>query len=87
MPNKLEPNLHVTLEGNKGGSYVRLTTTEVDEVFEIEVGHDCVTAVKAQRISGFALAAILTRAHQIGFGQMLKDLYGGDEPPKWAEPY
>lgn len=77
----------VTFEGNKGGSYLRFAPTDRDDIVRLEVGHDCVTTVKEQEINIFALAAILTRAHDVGFKKMIEDLYNGGEPPKWAEPY
>ena len=77
----------ISFEGNNGGSYIRFRPTEREDVVEIEVGHDCITAIKPKKVNVYALAAILTRASEIGFSQMIKDLNGGDEPPKWAEPH
>jgi hypothetical protein len=75
------------LEGNRGGSYVRLTETDDREVVRLEVGHDCVVTVRERRISVFALAAILTRCEDEGFENVLRRLYDGDDPPEWARPY
>ena len=86
MPRKAHPPIRaIEVEGNNGGSYVRIE--EVREgVVELSVGETCVTTVK-QEISVVALAGILTRARDIGFRKMLQELDWSPEVLKLAEPF
>lgn len=62
------------VEGNNGGSYVRVT--EVREgMVRLEVGETCVVTVD-QEISVAALAAILTHARDRGFQAVLDEYCG-----------
>ena len=73
-----QPNAPSSLEvqGNRGGSYIRLT--EIREgMVHIEVGETCVRTID-QEISVAALAAILTWASDQGF-QSILDQY-------WRQP-
>ncbi len=73
----------MTIEGNKGGSYITITQTDREDVVRLEVGHDCVTRID-QEINVWALAAILSEAKDRGLRTVAKS--GLDDLPAWAEP-
>lgn len=51
--------IYVEVEGNKGGSYVRLMKASAEGMVHLEVGESCVVTVQ-QEISVAALAIVLT---------------------------
>lgn len=61
------------VEGNKGGSYVRLDRAGMPEgMVRLEVGETCVRTIN-QDISVAALAVILTVAKDIGFQKIVDE--------------
>lgn len=74
------------IEGNKGGSYVRIAATDRPDVVRLEVGHDCVVRFDRE-INVWAFAAILTQANEDGFENVLNKGFGGDPLPEWAKPW
>jgi hypothetical protein len=52
-----EPAQSIEVEGNKGGSYIRIARTSKEDVVRLAVGHDCVTSCDIE-ISVFALAGV-----------------------------
>lgn len=50
----------LTVEGNKGGSYVTIKEAEEEGVVYVEVGHDCVQGV-SEHLSVYKLAEFLVR--------------------------
>lgn len=84
------PADRIAVEDNNGGSFVEIelvNRTPKGDLVRIRVGHDCVIRID-QEISVFCLAAILGRAKDIGFEQMLKDEYRYEDGqiPEWAGP-
>jgi len=73
-------NAHIEIQGNRGGSYVRISVIS-EGMVHLSVGESCVTTID-QEISVAALAAVLTQCHDEGF-QAVVDRYlerGGGSP-------
>ena len=69
------------VEGNNGGSYIRLGRADQDGFCTLEVGETCIRTISCT-ISVVALAAILTQCKDDGF-QTILDRYhaqGGGSP-------
>ncbi len=80
------PDFYASLEveGNNGGSYVRIEREDNSGDVFLEVGESCVRTV-SQKISVVALAGFVTRAKDIGFRKMLEDLHwDGEWLDRWA---
>lgn len=68
------------VQGNRGGSYIRITPI-AEGMVHLEVGETCVVTVQ-QDISVAALAAILTFASDRGFQKIVDEyLSGGGGSP------
>lgn len=61
----------IEVEGNKGGSYVRLASTEREGFCALEVGETCVVTVR-EVIPVAWLAAVLTQAKDEGWETVLQ---------------
>lgn len=66
----------ISVEGNNGGSYVRIEELEADGMVRLEVGETCVVTID-QEISVCALAAVLTWAKDLGFEEVLREYERG----------
>ncbi len=60
------------VEGNNGGSYIRITTVEQEGFCHLEVGETCVQTL-SRVVSVAALAALITRCKDIGFEKLLAE--------------
>ncbi|MDO9334982.1 MAG: hypothetical protein Q7T61_01145 [Caulobacter sp.] len=73
----------VEVEGNNGGSYIRLEATEKEGVCFLEVGETCVRTI-SDKFSVVQLAAILTWADAYGFQRILTE-YASGSLSDWQE--
>jgi hypothetical protein len=69
------------VQGNNGGSYIRLTQANQDGFCHLEVGETCVRTIDCV-VSVSALAAILTLCNDTGFDPLLEQYArrGGGSP-------
>ena len=74
----------LTIEGNKGGSYITIETTSREDVVRLQVGHDCVNRID-QEVNVWLLAEILAKAKEFGFDKIAEDVFDG-EVPEWVKP-
>ncbi len=81
MIKHVHPLESIEVEGNNGGSYVRLGRAEQDGFCTLEVGETCVRTICCT-ISVVALAALLTQCKDDGFQSVLDRYFaqGGVSP-------
>jgi hypothetical protein len=71
------PLQSIEVQGNRGGSYVRVDEQRDGMIF-LEVGETCIRTI-SQEISVCALAVILTAAHDEGFQNILDRYFASAE--------